>query len=185
EGGMRDQGRIRGRAILKTAAGLAAAGGAGRLGEMLAHAQAPAYPKGTRLHLLQWSHYVQAADVLFDKQTAEFAKQAGVEIQIERINQNDIQSRVTAAVQSGSGPDIIIIANNHPHLYESSLADVSDVAQAIGAQPGGWYDYARVNAFAGGHWIGVPQFIISWAIPYPRGLVPVGRAPLPPAPRRL
>src|SRR5215470_7510276 len=100
------------RAILKTAAGLAAAAGAGRLGDMMAHAQAPAYPKGTRLHLLQWSHYVQAADVLFDKQTAEFARQAGVEIQIERINQNDIQSRVTAAVQSGSGADIIIIANN-------------------------------------------------------------------------
>src|SRR5262245_40097686 len=163
---MSDQRSITRRAILKTAAGIAAAGGAGRLGDMLAHAQAPAYPKGTKLHLLQWSHYVQAADVLFDKQTAEFARQAGVEIQIERINQNDIQSRVTAAVQSGSGADIIIIANNHPHLYESSLADVSDVAEAIGSQQGGWYDYARVNAFAGGRWIGVPQFIISWAITY-------------------
>src|SRR5262245_60121322 len=113
--------RITRRTILKSVAGAAAAGGAGRLGDMLAHAQAPAYPKGTKLHLLQWSHHVQAADVLFDKQTADFAKQAGVEIQIERINQNDIQSRVTAAVQSGSGADIIIIANNHPHLYESSL----------------------------------------------------------------
>jgi maltose-binding protein MalE len=81
---------------------------------ILAHAQAPAYPKRTRLHLLQWSHYVQAADVLFDKQKDEFAIQAGVEIQVKRINQNDIQSRVTAAVQSGAGADIIIVAKTTP-----------------------------------------------------------------------
>jgi multiple sugar transport system substrate-binding protein len=157
--------RVSRRAVLKR---LAAAGGvaAGGLSGILAHAQAPAYPKGTRLHLLQWSHYVQAADALFDKQAAEFAKQAGIDLQIERIDQNSIQPRVTAAVQSGSGADVIIMANNHPHLYEASLVDVSDVAEAIGGQQGGWYDYAKVNAFASGHWIGVPQFIISWAITY-------------------
>ena len=136
------------------------------LPDLLARAQAPAYPKGTRLHLLQWSHFVQAADVLFDQQTAEFAKQAGVQVQVERINQNDIQARVTAAVQAQTGPDIIIIANNHAHLYEAALADVSDVAEDVGRRQGGWYDYAKVNTFAGGHWIGVPQFIISWAITY-------------------
>ena len=73
---------------------------AGGLPGILAHAQAPAAPRGTRLHLLQWSHFVQAADVLFDQQAAEFGKQAGVQVQVERINQNDIQARVTAAVQA-------------------------------------------------------------------------------------
>jgi multiple sugar transport system substrate-binding protein len=143
--------------------GVVAAGG---LPGILAHAQAPAAPKGTRLHLLQWSHFVPAADVLFDQQAAEFAKQTGAQIQVERINQNDIQARVTAAVQSQAGPDIIIIANNHPHLYETVLADVSDVAEEIGRRQGGWSDYAKVNTFTSGRWIGVPQFIISWAITY-------------------
>lgn len=150
-------------------AGAAATAGATALGGLpgiLAHAQAPAAPKGTKLHLLQWSHYIPAADTLFAQQAAEFGKQAGVEIQIERINQNDIQARVTAAVQSQAGADIIIIANNHAHLYENALVDVSDVAEEIGAKQGGWYDYARVNVFAGGRWIGVPQFIIAWAVTY-------------------
>jgi multiple sugar transport system substrate-binding protein len=155
--------RITRRAVLQGTTAAAALGG---LPGILAHAQAPAYPKGTRLHLLQWSHYVQAADALFDKQAAEFAKQAGIDLQIEHIDQNAIQPRVTAAVQSGAGADIVIMANNHPHLYESALVDVSDVAEAIGGQQGGWYDYAKVNAFTGSHWIGVPQFIISWAITY-------------------
>src|SRR6185503_17228639 len=64
------------------ATGAAVAGG---LPDMLAHAQAPAAPRGTRLHLLQWSHFVQAADALFERQAAEFGKQAGVQVQVERI----------------------------------------------------------------------------------------------------
>ena len=151
-----------GGAVATTGAAVAGAG----LSGILAHAQAPAAPRGTRLHLLQWSHFVQAADVLFDQQAAEFGKQAGVQVQVERINQNDIQARATAAIQAQTGPDIIIIANNHAQLYEAALADVSDVAEAIGRQQGGWYDYAKVNTVAGGRWIGVPQFIISWAITY-------------------
>jgi multiple sugar transport system substrate-binding protein len=135
-------------------------------GAVVALDRAPAFAQGTTLRLLQWSHFVPAADKVFEAQAAEFGKQAGVTVQIERINQNDIQTRVTAAVQSGAGPDIIILANNHAHLYESSLVDVSDVAEELGGKQGGWYDYARVNCVAGGRWIGVPQFIISWAITY-------------------
>ena len=115
---------------------------------------------------MQWSHFVPAADVLFEAQAKEFGKQAGAEIAIERINQNDIQARVTAAVQSGAGPDIIVIANNHPQLYAGALADVSDVAEEVGAKQGGWWDYAKVNCVTGGRWVGVPYFMISWAVNY-------------------
>ncbi len=159
-------GSITRRAWLRGVAATTGAVATGGLPGILAHAQAPAAPKGTRLHLLQWSHYVQAADVLFDQQAAEFGKQAGVQIQVERINQNDIQARATVSVQSQAGPDIIILANNHAHLYETAFVDVSDVAEEIGRRQGGWYDYAKVNTFASGRWIGVPQFIIAWAITY-------------------
>ena len=128
---------------------------------------APAFAQGTRLHLLQWSHFVPAADQLFEQQAKEFGKQAGVEVQLERINQNDIQARITAAVQSGSGADIIIVANNHPLLYESSLVDVTDVAEEIGGKQGGWHDYVKANCVTGAkRWVAVPQYIISWAVTY-------------------
>ena len=150
------------RRFLAISAGAAASGVEG----IVAARRAPAYAQGTRLHLLQWSHFIPAADTLFEAQATEFGKQAGVEVKIERINQNDLQARATASIQSGAGPDIIILANNHAHLYEASLVDVSDVAEEIGSKQGGWYDYAKVNCVAGGRWIGVPQFIISWAITY-------------------
>jgi multiple sugar transport system substrate-binding protein len=110
--------------------------------------RAPAFAQGTRLQFLQWSHFIPAADTLFEAQAKEFGKQAGVEVGLERINQNDIQARVTAAIQSGAGPDIIVIANNHPQLYEGALVDVSDVAEEVGAKQGGWWDYAKANCFA-------------------------------------
>jgi multiple sugar transport system substrate-binding protein len=69
-------------------------------------------------------------------------------------------------VQSGAGADIIIMANNHPLLYENALVDVSDVAEEIGGKQGGWYDYAKANGMTGGRWVAVPQFIISWAVTY-------------------
>src|SRR5216684_2644940 len=95
--------RLTRRDFLKTSAaggGLSAAGAA------------PAWAPATRLHFLQWSHFIPAADQVFEEQAKEFGKQAGVEIAIERINQNDIQARLTAAIQSASGPDIVIVANN-------------------------------------------------------------------------
>jgi multiple sugar transport system substrate-binding protein len=150
------------RRFLALSAGAAASGVEG----IVAARRAPAYAQGTRLHLLQWSHFIPAADTLFEAQAREFGKQAGIEVKIERINQNDLQARATASIQSGAGPDIIILANNHAHLYETSLVDVSDVADEIGGKQGGWYDYAKVNCLAGGRWIGVPQFIVSWAITY-------------------
>ena len=62
--------------------------------------------------------------------------------------------------------EVWILANNHPQLYESVMVDVSDVAEEIGGKQGGWHDYAKVNCLANGRWIGVPQFIVSWAVTY-------------------
>jgi multiple sugar transport system substrate-binding protein len=149
------------RDFLKGSTATAAAAG---LEGILSAGRAPGQAQGTRLHLLEWSHFIPAADTLFDAQAKEFGKQAGVEIAIERINQNDIQARTTAAIQSGSGPDIIVINNNYPLLYEGALADVSDVADELGGKQGGWYDYAKVNCVAGNRWVAVPYFIISWAV---------------------
>src|SRR5437867_9885310 len=76
---------------------------------ILAAGRAPAFAQGTSLHFLQWSHFVPAADAVFEAQAREFGKQAGVDVKIERINQNDLQARATAAIQSGSGPDIMVL----------------------------------------------------------------------------
>src|SRR5206468_3813600 len=86
-------------------------------------------------------------------------KALGVKLTLEFINANDIQARITSAIQSGSGADIIMVVNNWPQLYADSVADVSDVAEEIGKAQGGYHAISKTVANDGKKWIGVPWSI--------------------------
>src|SRR5688500_14504805 len=85
------------------AAGVAAAAG---IAGVLAPRQPPAYAQGAKLHITRWNEFVPAGYELLVKQMVEAGKALGATITLERINANDLQPRITAAVSSGSGPDI-------------------------------------------------------------------------------
>src|SRR5712672_768326 len=134
--------------------------GSGGLAGILASGRAPAYAQGTTVHWLRWSDFVPASEQLLrQKIVPQCEKDLGIKLTLETVNANDIQARITSAVQSGTGPDIIMVVNNWPRLYVESLADVTDVAEAIGKEQGGYYDLAKVIDNIDGKWIGVP-----WAI---------------------
>ena len=48
-------------------------------------------------------------------------KALGIKINFETVNANDLQPRITSAIQSGAGPDLIMLINNHPQLYADSV----------------------------------------------------------------
>jgi multiple sugar transport system substrate-binding protein len=77
------------------------------------------------------------------------------------INGNDIPARTTAAIQSGTGPDVICALNLAPQLYPDSIADVSDVAEKIGKDQGGFYNASRLVAHNGKKWLGIPWCILG------------------------
>ena len=70
----------------------------------------------------------------------EVQKALGIKLNVETVNANDIPARATAAIQSGSGPDIIMLLNNYPHLYASAAVDVSAIADEVAKAQGGIYD---------------------------------------------
>ena len=81
----------------------------------------------TKIHWLRWNDFVPASDQLLRNKIApEAAKALGIKLNVETINANDIQARITSAVQSGTGPDIICALNNWPQLYADSVVDVSE-----------------------------------------------------------
>jgi multiple sugar transport system substrate-binding protein len=154
------------RTFLKATAATAGAAALGGIPGILGAAQAPAYAKGTKLHHLMQLHFIPATDKVFMDQAAEFGKQMGVEIQVERIGQNDVPTRAAAAVEMKSGPDIIQIQNNFPLLLADGAVDVGDVAEPIGKDQGGYYDLPKANAMSGGRWVAVPHDVYSWAWNY-------------------
>src|SRR5438876_8551669 len=115
-----------------------------RLAGILASHQAPVFAQQSSVHWIKWNDFVPASDELLRKTILpEAMKQLGMKINLETVNGNDLQPRVTSAVQSGTGPDLFMLFNNHPHLYASSAVDISDVAGAIGKAQGGYSKLRR------------------------------------------
>src|SRR6476620_117208 len=140
---------------------------AGGMAGILASGRAPAFAQGTTVHWLRWADFVPASDVLLKGQiTQECKKATGITLKLESINANDLQSRITSAIQSGAGADIIMAIGNWPQLYAESLADSGDVAEEIGTAQGGYYDVSRLVATVGNKWIGVPWTIGGGLIAY-------------------
>jgi multiple sugar transport system substrate-binding protein len=159
--------RSTGRRRLLAAAGGASLAGGGGLAGILALGQAPAFAQASTVHWLRWNDFVPASDQLLRREiTQECQRALGIRLNVETVNANDIQARVTSAVQSGSGPDIFNVLNNWPQLYANSAADVSDIAEEIASAQGGYYDAAKAVAYDGRRWIAVPFSIVGNTFAY-------------------
>jgi multiple sugar transport system substrate-binding protein len=159
--------RVSRRNFLKLSGGGALAAKTGGMAAILASGRAPAFAQATTIHWLRWNDFVPASDDVLVKEVGPAAEKAlGIKLTIERINGNDLQARATSAIQSGSGPDIILALNNWAHLYAESVADVSDVADEIGKAQEGFYDVSKAVAYDGRKWISVPWCVLGNAIAY-------------------
>ncbi len=167
------------RRFLKVSGAAAAAASTGIEG-ILGARRAPAWAQGARLHIVRWVDFIPESDVELKRQMPEASKALGAEVTLETINANDLQPRITAAIQSGSGADIFHMLYNWAHLYQSALVDVSDVAEALARAEGGFYDVWPPSARVNGKWLAVPHAIVGNAVAYRRSwLHEVGAAEYP------
>jgi multiple sugar transport system substrate-binding protein len=133
---------------------------------IVAARRAPAYAQGTKLHWVRWVDFISESDVELKRQMPEASKALGAEVVLETINANDLQPRITAAIQSGAGADIFIMLYNWPQLYGSQLVDVGDLATPLARTEKGFYDVWALSAHVGGKWLSVPHAIIGNAVAY-------------------
>src|SRR5215470_13976287 len=133
---------------------------------ILAARQAPAFAQGTKLHWVRWVDFIPESDVELKRQMPEASKALGAEVTLETINANDLQPRITAAIQSGSGADIFLMQYNWPQLYQNALVDVSDVANPLGQAEGGFYEIFPPAYNIGGKWLSVPHSVLGNAVAY-------------------
>ncbi len=159
--------RVSRRKLLRLSGSGAAVVTAGGLAGILASGRAPAYAQTQTVHWLKWADFVPAADEHLRKRAIPEAEKAlGIKINLETINLNDLTARTTAAIQSKSGPDIIMATNNFPHIYKGGTADVSALCEEIGPAQGGYYPLAKSNCNDGTRWLAVPYSIVGTLIAY-------------------
>jgi multiple sugar transport system substrate-binding protein len=155
------------RQFLKVSGATAAAATAGLEG-IMASRQAPAWAQGTKLHWVRWVDFIPESDVELKRQMGEASKALGAEVVLETINANDLQPRITAAIQSNSGADIFIMQYNWCHLYQTALADVTDIATEVAKAEGGFYEIYPPSAQVNGRWLAVPHSVVGNAVAYRR-----------------
>ncbi|HEX9328215.1 MAG TPA: extracellular solute-binding protein [Reyranella sp.] len=151
------------RSVLKLAGGAALGGMAG----ILATGRTPAYAQQKTVHWLKWVDFVPATDQMFTKELMLKAeKDLGIKMKLETVNGNDLQPRITAAIQSGAGPDIIMSFNSYTHLYANSVVDMSALADEVAKREGGLFPYAKAICSDGKMFMGMPWAVIGGMIAY-------------------
>jgi len=141
----------------------------GGMAAILATGRMPAFAQQRTVHWLKWVDFVPASDALLRKEMLPEAEKAlGIKINLETVNGNDLQPRVTAGIQSGAGPDLIMAFNNQTYLYANSVVDLTDIAESVAKAEGGMYKYARTICSDGKMFMGMPWAVIGSMIAYRR-----------------
>ena len=128
-------------------------------------AQAPAFAQDRSIHVLAWKHFIKEADaMMLNDLIPAFQKVTGVRVKYETSNANDLNARLTAAVESRTGPDIFQTIWNQPHLYAAGLEDHNALAQELDVAK--QYTFQREAAYVDGVYRGIPYYGIGRAVTY-------------------
>jgi len=150
------------RDFLKLAAG--AAGAAGIAGAPWGARKVEAKP--STIVFARESSYVKNFDEHFIKvMIPAYQKATGIKIdyQIQAAGGSAVPQLVSM-VENKSGADLAWVQQEW--LYRDALVDVSDVAEAVGKEQGGWYDEIKALSVDNGKWKSVPQANIGQCMVY-------------------
>ena len=108
--------------------------------------------KGTKLTVLVGQFYVPETNSMLDQLAVDVARDTGMEIRVERLAGDELGTKTAAVVGSGRGADLSIGVEFDTLLYAPKLADVTDLAEEIGKNYGGWMQVAKDACMVGGRW---------------------------------
>src|SRR4029079_1714392 len=111
-------------------------------GPAFAQGAAPQYKpeQGASLRVLRWTPFVKGDEDSWLANTKKFTEATGVQVRIDKESWEDIRPKAAVAANVGSGPDIIWVWFDDAQQYPDKLLDVTDLANSLSAQYGGWYE---------------------------------------------
>jgi multiple sugar transport system substrate-binding protein len=109
------------------------------------------------LTFLHESSFIAAFDQYLQKTLAPaYEKETGVKVTYELASVGTLQTRLTAILETGSGADVSMNIFNWPFLYDEKYVDLTELAEAIGKEQGGWNDNAKEAVVVNGKWKAIP-----------------------------
>jgi multiple sugar transport system substrate-binding protein len=119
-----------------------------------------------QLNTLAATYYVPAGQEYFTKIAEDWGGQNGVTVTTDYIAWADLQPRIAAAVEGGSGADVIEMWDIWPYLYYEKMVPVDEQAQAVSDEYGGFYEWVINTASVDGKWYSIPHGSSSSAFAY-------------------
>jgi len=112
------------------------------------------------VRMLSRSHFIPQYEAWIRGLAERFEAESGIRVISEHTSQSELPVRYTGMISARSGHDIVELTDPFAMLplYEEHLADVSDVAEAIGARHGGWLPIASDYCRRGGIWRGILNY---------------------------
>ena len=108
-----------------------------------------------------------------------WAKENNVQVDITIGGHSNRLTINTTALEGGTGPDILMLADFEPNLFSKGLLDLSDIAEKIGTQGGGWYPISKEIGTADGQWKSLPIYIYMHEMMYRKDILEAVGAKVP------
>jgi len=122
-----------------------------------------AYAQDRVLKVVHWKHFVPDYDKYFDVFAKEFGDKNKCKVEVDYIATVDLPTAIAADISRRGGHDVFHLNGTGTWLYDQVLVDVSDVANRLGKEFGGWLPEAKDIDFVRGKWLAIP----AWYIAYP------------------
>jgi len=119
---------------------------------------------GAALTAILRESFIESANALTREHSAKWALATNASIDT-RLSP-DWRDEYDRVAQRRSGADLAELFGPSPQIYADRLADLSDLAEEIGASNGGWMTAARELAVVDGVWRAIPWLYTAHAINY-------------------
>ncbi len=116
---------------------------------------APVTLKGASINFLGYAMFVPKMNEIFQSFAIDWATQNGVKFNLEMATTSDVAARVATAIETGQGPTIVQYASPPANIVDG-LTDITELADKLAAQQGGWYPAAPAVATVDQKWYAIP-----------------------------
>jgi len=121
------------------------------------------------LKIVHWKHFVPDYDKWFDVFAREFGEKSKCKVEVDYVATADLPTAIAADISRRSGHDIFHLNGTGAWLYDNTLVDVTDVANRLGREFGGWIPGASGIAEVRGKWLCIPHWFIRYPFIINRG----------------
>ena len=114
------------------------------------------------LKVVHWKHFVPDYDKWFDVFAKEFGEKNKCKVEVDYVATPDLPTAIAADISRGGGHDVFHLNGTGAWLYDNVLVDVTEVANRLGSEFGGWIPEASSIAVVRGKWLCVPHWYMSF-----------------------